>query len=152
MKSIDRWVSETDALKAQLLIIFGEIEDSVLKECSSKFPKGILLVSDSPSQGDPGVLFKSVSPKTSLIDFSKVLSEFCHNFIIFFAKEVRKHERPTCSPLELRARNAAFEIEPKMEETSTGSRPPGPIRSSFGIFRMASTRSTLAKDPIEGLN
>ena len=76
MKSIDRWISETDALKAQLLIIFGEIEDSVLKECSSKFPKGILLVSDSPSQGDSGVLFKSVSPKTSLIDFSKVLSEF----------------------------------------------------------------------------
>ena len=76
MKSIDRWISETDALKAQLLIIFGEIEDSVLKECSSKFPKGILIVSESPSQGDSGVLFKSVSPKTSLIDFSKVLSEF----------------------------------------------------------------------------
>ena len=76
MKSIDRWISETDALKAQLLIIFGEIEDSVLKECSSKFPKGILLVSERSSQGDSGVLIKSVSPKTSLIDFSKVLSEF----------------------------------------------------------------------------
>lgn len=76
MKSQDEWISETDCSEAQILIIFGNIQDSVLEECSSKFPKGILVVTEKETPRNSDILIKSISPKTNIKDFSEALSEF----------------------------------------------------------------------------
>ena len=74
MNPNDTWLSETNSPKAVIAILFGSIDDLTIEHCLSLYPKGLLVVCEESLPIREQI--QSISAKTNIHDFLKVLSEF----------------------------------------------------------------------------
>lgn len=74
MNPNDNWLSETNSPKAGIAILFGSIDDLTIDHCLSLYPKGLLVVCEESLPIREQI--QSISAKTNIHDFLKVLSEF----------------------------------------------------------------------------